>query len=184
MNNITKILFILFVIYVVVKIILPISNQCLNTLKKPIEGMSNRINDKKMARERENIYLFSVDDTNEEYDPKKDLRIENRDSDKRIHMLASNVAYYGKDKLKYKGQPPEPIYDLSKISTDMGKFTGKVNNPDDIKVFPRESESTYAVKYTCRPSTTGVFIDCGPLGANIGCYGNRLEGCDCPPSTL
>lgn len=49
--------------------------------------------------------------------------------------------------------------------------------------FPTDSQGAleqYTVKYETRPSVTGMFNVTGPLGANIGMYGNHLEGCNCP----
>ena len=52
--------------------------------------------------------------------------------------------------------------------------------------FPTDSEGAlqqFTVKYKTRPSVTGMFNNDGPLGANIGMYGNHLQGCNCPPSS-
>ena len=51
--------------------------------------------------------------------------------------------------------------------------------------FPTDEQGQikqYNVKYTDRPSITGIFQDKGPLGANIGQYGTHIKGCNCPPS--
>jgi len=51
--------------------------------------------------------------------------------------------------------------------------------------FPTDEQGQikqYDVKYTDRPSITGIFQDKGPLGANIGQYGTHIKGCNCPPS--
>ena len=42
---------------------------------------------------------------------------------------------------------------------------------------------SYQVQYTCRPSTTGMFTDCGPLGFNIYEYSDT-RGCNVPEKCL
>ena len=51
--------------------------------------------------------------------------------------------------------------------------------------FPTDSQGQieqYTVNYKERPSVTGMFQETGPLGANIGMYGNHVKGCNCPYS--
>tara|TARA_B100000925_G_scaffold289339_1_gene272015 strand:+ start:4042 stop:5019 length:978 start_codon:yes stop_codon:yes gene_type:complete len=50
--------------------------------------------------------------------------------------------------------------------------------------FPTDSQGAlkqFTVDYEERPSVTGMFQVGGPLGANIGQYGNHIKGCNCPP---
>ena len=49
--------------------------------------------------------------------------------------------------------------------------------------FPTDTQGQleqYSVKYKDRPSVTGMYEDTGPLGSNIGMYGNHSEACYFP----
>jgi len=68
---------------------------------------------------------------------------------------------------------------------DSSKYNSAYNYGVPGSEFPTDAEGAlqqFTVKYKERPSVTGMFEVNGPLGANIGMYGNHLQGCNCPPA--
>lgn len=64
-------------------------------------------------------------------------------------------------------------------------YNSKYNYGSPGTQFPTDSQGAvkqFTVDYKERPSVTGMFQVGGPLGANIGQYGNHIKGCNCPPS--
>lgn len=79
---------------------------------------------------------------------------------------------YDDNQSPYAGQPPDSTNQENLVQRNMGDFNGAVSPPGTIKAFNTGAKGNYAVRYTCRPTTTGMFTDCGPVSANIPCYQN------------
>lgn len=107
----------------------------------------------------------------------------------RVNMIAPNIAQHGKKEMVYhpsnvtpdvafpsdwtvRSIPHEPL-------PNAGEFVER--DPADSKDMGWiANPGKFEVKYDCRPSLTGVYEDCGPYSWNIGDYGNKLTGCECP----
>jgi len=109
----------------------------------------------------------------------------------RVNMIAPNTAQYGKKDMVY--QPSNITPDVAFPSDWTGRMARApiraLPNADEFSERdPADSKDMgwiadpgkFVVKYDCRPSLTGVYEDCGPYSWNIGDYGNKLTGCECP----
>ena len=61
-------------------------------------------------------------------------------------------------------QRPRPFADDSSFFSFLTRFD-PFFKPPKYEIFPHKA-SQYAVKFDCRPTTTGMFTDCGPLAPN------------------
>jgi hypothetical protein len=61
-------------------------------------------------------------------------------------------------------QRPRPFADDSSFFSFLTRFD-PFFKPPKYEIFPHKA-SQYAVKFNCRPTTTGMFTDCGPLAPN------------------
>ncbi len=108
-----------------------------------------------------------------------------------IGMLAPNIAQHGKRLLAI--HPTKMSLDLmtpSLFAQMMFQQSDLAANPEAPEALAQkdpykwykcpECKPKFQPKYGCRPSTTGLFEECGPYALNINHYGNQIAGCPCP----
>ena len=61
-------------------------------------------------------------------------------------------------------QRPRPFADDSSFFSFLTRFD-PFFKPPKYEIFPHKA-TQYTVKFDCRPTTTGMFTDCGPLAPN------------------